>query len=366
MAIDFILNGKATGDVATTLLNHGMDPNALRPYIGDDGNSYITRNTGRYNADGSREQQAVLTNNPAALRFQDWRLIDEAIIKVAKPPLVAIGDLRSRGLDVQLKDGLGVTVFSYENSSDISAANISMNGIVKQESDRPVFNIINLPIPIIHKDFSFDIRQIEASRRGYSPLDLFAAELAAERVAEAAESLLLGVLPSYAYAGASVYGYTNFPNRLTKTLTAPGSGGWTPNTTVLEVLAMRQQLNNAYHYGPYMLYCSNNWDSFMDEDYSSAKGDNTLRTRIAQTPGIEGVVTVPWLQFLTGNPYTLLMVEMKPRTIREIIACDITTMQWESHGGWMMNFKVLCSMTPQLRADQNLNCGINHGSVASS
>jgi hypothetical protein len=41
---------------------------------------------------------------------------------------------------------------------------------------------------------------------------------------------------------------------------------------------------------------------------------------------------------------------------------DITTVQWESHGGMQLNFKVMCLMLPQLRTDFYGNTGIVHGS----
>ena len=72
------------------------------------------------------------------------------------------------------------------------------------------------------------------------------AEAASRRVAEACEQLMLGTwsASAYAFAGASLYGLTNFPSRLTKTITQPTVTAWTQKTTVTEVLAMRQQAIN--------------------------------------------------------------------------------------------------------------------------
>ena len=38
---DFIYNGQASGSVASTLMASNFDPHALRPYVGNDGRSYI-------------------------------------------------------------------------------------------------------------------------------------------------------------------------------------------------------------------------------------------------------------------------------------------------------------------------------------
>jgi hypothetical protein len=73
--------------------------------------------------------------------------------------------------------------------------------------------------------------------------------------------------------------------------------------------------------------------------------------------GIEDVIT---LDFLTG--YQLILVEMRDRTVREVIGCDMTTVQWPGEAGFEINFKVFCIIIPNLRTDYYLNVGIVHGS----
>lgn len=355
MELDFIFNGQAHGSVGERLLAANGDVGTLRPFIGDDGYHYSPLQNG---------ENTIITNAPASLRFQDWRLIDEAIIRVAKPRLRLVGDLRGAGLEVNIPNGMGYTVFSFERQSDISPAIISMDGLRMSQSDRPVFDIINMPLPIIHKDFSFSARQIMASRNGYSPLDVTTAQLAARRVAEQAEQLALGTLANYTYGGGTIYGLVNFPNRITYSMTSPTVGGWTPAQTVQDVLAMRLASQLAYHFGPWMIYTSPNWDQYLDADYSSAKGDWTLRNRLRQIDGVLDVKTIDYFQFQANNPYTMVMVQMTEDVVREVIGLDITTLQWESNGGMEMNFKVMCIMCPQVRADQNSNSGIVHGSAS--
>ncbi len=351
--MDFILNGQANGDVATKLMQAEFDPNCLRPYIGGDGRSYITANVGG-------KPIAVPTQNAtASLRKDDWKILDDAVVKAAKPRLRAVGDLRGRGLTYNIPNGMGKTVLETETQSDISAATMSMDGLRQSQADSPNFGLSNLPLPIIHKDFHFSARQVMTSRNGGSPLDTTTAELAARRVAELAEQLLLGTADTYAFGGGTIYGYTNYPSALVKVLTNPTASGWTPATTVNEVLEMRLQSQLAYHYGPWILYSSPNWDIYLDDDYSTAKGDLTLRDRIRKIEGIEDVKT---LDYLTG--YQLLMVQMTSDVVREVVGMDITTVQWESEGGMRLNFKVMAILVPQLRADSNSNTGIVHGNVA--
>lgn len=356
--MDFILNGQASGDVATRLMQCNFDPGALRPYVGANGQAYISVTNG-YDSNGNAIRRSVPVNNATAtLRKDDWKLLDAAIVKAAKPRLRLVADLRSRGQTFNLPNGMAHTVLETETQGDITAATISMDGVRQSQEDRPEFELKMLPLPIIHKDFSFSLRQLQASRNGGSPLDTTTAELAARRVAEEAEKLALGTAASYTYGGGTVYGLTNYPSRLTHSLTAPTASGWTGATLVQQVLAMMQKSRNAYHYGPWTLYAAPAWTQYLDDDYSAAKGDNTLRERVNKIDGLSDVKT---LDYLTN--YDLILMQETTDVFREVIGMDFTTLQWESKGGLMQHFKVMAIMVPQARADQNGNTGIVHGSV---
>ncbi|MHA1170341.1 MAG: major capsid protein [Candidatus Hodarchaeales archaeon] len=355
--MDVIMNGQAQGDIATKLLANNMDPGILRPFVGADGRSYATI------IENGEPVVKLLNNATATLRKDAWQILDAAVVKAAKPRLKAVADLRAGGLTYNIPNGMSKTVVQTETQSDISEAIVSMSGIRQSDTDRPVYEITNLPLPIIHKDFQFPTRQVMVSRNSGSPLDTSTAELAARRVAEQAEQLLLGTAGSYAYGGGTIYGYTNFPSRLTKTMTAPTAGGWTAATAVNEVLEMKLQANQAFHYGPYMLYCSTAWDVYLDDDYSSSKGDNTLRERLRAIESISDVRTLDYLD-TAGTSYIMLLVQMTSDVVREVVGMDINTVQWETQGGMMLNFKVMAILVPQLRADQNSNTGIVHGTTA--
>lgn len=360
--LDFILNGQAHGQggVASALLDNEMDPYVLRPYRGRDGRAYIVQNV-QDKKTGKVGPRSILVQNTgitAALRKEDWVHLDGAIIKAAKPRLRFVGDLRSAGLTYTIPNGFGKTVLQHESMSDITDAEIAMDPYKETQADRPVFDLTNLPLPIIHKDFWFTTRQIAVSRSGGSPLDTTTAELAARRVAEMAEKLALGVAGSYKYGGGYVYGLTNFPQNMSKSMTLPTDADWAPSVTLDEVLAMKEQSQLAYHYGPWTIYNSPQWDKYLDGDYSAAKGQNTLRQRIKMVDGIGDVRT---LDYLTG--YKMIMVQQTSDVIREVIGMDMMTVQWEPTP-FRVNFKVLCIMVPQLRADINGRNGIVVGTAA--
>lgn len=386
--MDFILNGQANGDVASVLMANQFDPGALRPWIGRDGRTYVTLvqrnvdNTPKLHTSYSVQEMAkkrgmqlneeqvfnmvgtplthnVLTNATATLRKDEWIMLDRAVIAAAKQRLSAFADLRAGGRSFTIPNGMGKTVLEYQKQSDISGASVSMDGIRQADGDRPVYELAGLPLPITHKDFDFSARQTSVSRNGGSPIDTTTAALSAEKVAEEIEKQTIGTSSLFtSYAGYHIYGYTNFPSRLTKTITSPETSGWTPADTVQEVLQMKKQSTDAFHFGPWAVYCGPDWDPYMDDDYSSSKGDLTLRNRIGRINGLSEPKT---LDYMTG--YDLLLVQQSANVARAVVAMDITTLQWPTQGGMQLNFKVMAILVPQLRADFNSNTGIVHGSV---
>jgi uncharacterized linocin/CFP29 family protein len=351
--VDFIANGQAHGPAAARLLQTNFDTDCLRPYVAEDGNSYVN------NQVGSNDPEAIRINATATLLRLEWTLLDTTVIRAALPRLRAVADLRGRGLQMVIPNGMSKSVLQYQRASDVRQASISMDGLSESRGDRPVYDLNSLPLPIIHYDFSFSAREIATSRAGNMPLDLTMAELAARKVAEGAEQLLLGVSSSYSYGGGSIYGYTNFPGRITTSLSDPTASAWVARLTLLDVLRMRSLSQLNLHYGPWVLYVSLSWDRYLDDDLSIYKGDLTLRDRLKRIAGIDDVVTLDYL-----NGYDMVLVQMSTDVAREVVGMDITTVQWETQGGMQLNFKVMCILVPQVRADINGNTGIVHGSVA--
>jgi uncharacterized linocin/CFP29 family protein len=346
------------GNICDVLFNHDFQIGALRPYRSNDesdSNRYITV------TNGQGKPEAKVTHNASLstpFRRDDWTEIDRAVISAAKPRLKLFGDIRSQGLEYNIPNGLGKTSFQHEAVSDTSQATISMDGLRRSYADRPVFDLRNMPLPIIHKDFHFSARQLAVSRNGGSPLDTTTASQAARRVAEVAEELSIGTLSSYNFGGSYIYGLINYPGRLTHIMTDPTSGGWIPSKTVQEVIHMRLMSTQNYYYGPWMLYVSLPWDEYLEADYKSnaASSTMTLRERLQK---IGGIVDVRTLDYLTG--YQMVLVQMTQDVIRAVIGMDIITVQWPSEGGMMVNFKVMSIMLPQIRSDYYGSTGIVHG-----
>ena len=327
-SVDSIHGGVAHGSVASALLASEMNANALR------------------------------TNG--TLRKDEWKAMDETVVEISRKRLVGVSDLVSRGLVYNI-DGLASTVLETENMSDMDAAQIDMDGATESKNDRLKFGIGYLPLPIIHRGFNINTRVLNASRNRGQSLDTLQAGVAAKKVAELTEEILFTGADSYKFGEGIVYGYTDFPQRKTVALASNwDASGKTGAQILADVLSMKQTSINAKHYGPWIVYVPTAYDTVLDADYSSAKGDISIRQRILETDGVEDIKVA---DSLTAN--NVVMVELTPETVRMVIGMQPTTIEWETKGGLVMNFKVMTIMVPQLRADQDNNCGIIHLSAAS-
>ncbi len=363
--MDFVLNGQGSGSVAALLIQNGMDPDYLRPWIGENDWSYITVANGfTVNDKGEKvpKYENRLTRNANATLTKDaWNLLDGVIVKAARERLRAVADLRSAGLTFNLPNGWAHTVLQYQRITDNGPATVSMDALRNGINERPELDIVNLPLPLIHKEFSFPARVLATSKLTGAPLDTTEAEQSARSVAETAEELLIGTYGEYKFGGGSVWGLTNFPDRLTYEMLLPTENAWTPAKTILDILGMKALAQAARQYGPFILYTSPAWDAYLDNDYSSAKGDNTLRERIGKIDGIKAIHTLDKLP-----DYKMVLVQQNSGTIREVIGMDVTTIQWDAQGGLEQMFKVIAMLVPQIRTDINGNCGIVDGTGVSS
>ena len=158
---------------------------------------------------------------------------------------------------------------------------------------------------------------------------------------------------SYTYAGGTLYGYCDFPQKNSVTLTHHwDSSSATPEKILDDVREMKQSNIDARKYGPYVLYVPTGYETVLDDDYNTISG-KTIRERIL---GIQNINDVKVLDTLPAHH--VLLVQMDAETVRMVEGLPINTVEWQEGGGFVTNYKVLTIMVPQIRADQNGNCGV--------
>jgi len=355
MFTDYVLDGQGHGSVGSKLQEHGFDFGALRPYYGKDGRSqWITTNRVDPKDGVIKAMATPVRNNPATLPRLAWTQMDDLLIKEALPPMQAWADLRGSA-SVNIPNAMGTLVYQYQQQVARQNATLSIDGDRVTDRDRFYTELKGIPLPILHSDWWFGMREMEVARRGGQPLDLSAVEWSGRAMGEQIERMTVGSAASFTYAGVTIYGYTSSPTRLTASVTLPTTSGWTPKILLEEILAMRKQSTDQNFYGPWVLYFSPYWDQYLDNDFSDAKGDVTLRERILKA---KGIVKTETLQFLTGQQ--ILMVQFSATTARALIGMDLVTMSWPSQGDMRMNYKAMAILVPQIRADAAGQTGIVH------
>jgi hypothetical protein len=383
MFMDYVMNGQGYGDVAQQLQGCRFDPGLLRPYIDSRGQRCVTINSGRIGMDGKPVYEKRLVSelmngginspvfNATSLRKEEWIMLDQVVIKAARQRLRAWSDLAAANTFGGF-NGMSKLILEHETMSDPGEAIVDMDALTEGRTDAPKYQLEGLPLPITHSDFWFSARRLAVSRNTGTPLDTTMAEAAGRRVAEMIEKTLIGVETGITFGGGSatptygrastVFGYTNFTARNTKTdLNVPT--GSNPEAVVQDILEMRDQLYADNFYGPFMLYHSTGYDAFLDSDYFRSGGTSVLQTLRQRIEAIDGIAGVRRLDYLTSG-YVLIMVQMTPDVARAVDGMPITTVQWESVGGMRLNFKVMAIQVPQLRADFDGRCGIIHATTA--
>ena len=124
--------------------------------------------------------------------FDNAQLTDEEILYIENRVVEAVHPaLIGRKLfPVETLPHAGyITVRGYKRS-DMSQARISLYGQGKNK-DRTVKTPFDITVPVIHKEFTINWRDLEASRSNGQPLDVQDAENAARQCAEEEDKLLI-------------------------------------------------------------------------------------------------------------------------------------------------------------------------------
>lgn len=355
--VDFIgRGGQGQGELAQQMLAKGqLDPGQMRPYIGKDGKTYVTVYKGVGDPGKSDNYQAIPIQANATLRRDEWNQLDEAVLAISEKRLGGIQDLVSAGLVFNLGNAMGTTVLEYHDVSDAMEAEMTMDGVTRSQGDRPVFTTNYLPLPITHVDYEINARVLAASRTLGNSLDVSGAERAARKINEKLEEMLF-TATSYAYAGGTVYGYLNEPNRNIVSLAQNwDASGKTAAEILADVLAMKQASIDAFHYGPWKLYIPTAYETTLDEDYDTATPQTTIRERLLKISGITGIQVI---DTLTAN--NVCLVQMTSDVARLVRGMGIQNVEWQTEGKMVTKFKVMTIQVPQVRSDQAGNSGVVH------
>jgi hypothetical protein len=359
-------DGRVTGDLAGYMASKKkMDANRMRPFLGQDGGSYVSVYVG---GDPTLKSNWIVKpslNLNATLQRDEWKALDDAVVRAKEYRLGGFDEIISKGLTYNLGNAMGTTVLEWHDVSGELTADMTMDAITRTQNNRPDWNFNYIPIPIIHVDYEINSRELAASRNMGNPLDTTMAERAARAVQEKLENLLFTNL-TYSYGekdsrnNNTIYSFVNHPDRNQISLLNP----WTDSATtgkdiVDEIISWKQASMDVRHFGPWMIFIPSGYETKLDQDYTGSTPDsnpnNTIRSRVMQISGILGVKVIDTLA-----ADTILMVQMTSDVVRIIRGLPLQNVQWGEEGNFVTKFKVLTIQVPQIRSDPERRSGILH------
>jgi hypothetical protein len=355
------------GPMANAIATAGrFDPSKMRPWVDPaTGRCFVSVYTGGDPKKRDSYRNIQINRNElqtyGTLRRDEWKQLDEAVLRISEIRLGGIQDLIDNNLTYNLGNAMGTTVLEYHSISNAMEAVITMDGVTRSTGDRPAYKTHYLPIPIIHADFEINSRALAASRSLGNPLDVDSVERGTRRINEKLEELLF-TNTSYAFGDKgddqrnSIYSYLSHPDKNTYTL----GTSWATDTganIITDVVGMKQKSIDAKHYGPWMLYIPTAYETALDRDYDTTTPGTTIRERILKIAGIKGVKVIDSL-----TAANVLLVQMTSDVVRLVRGMGIQTVEWQTEGQFITKYKVLTIQVPQVRSDQDGNSGIVHAS----
>jgi len=295
------------------------------------------------------------------LSKDDWINLDKVVVKEATRRMQFVAAINAAGLTYSVPNAMGKLVLQHQTLTDMGPASVSLDGKTRTENDTQEYDLDGIPLPIIHKDFDLNLRQLEASRNsqtGGLPLDTTLAETAARVVGEACENMAINGGPTF--GGLHIYGLVNYPNRVPRAYGAGGNWAQPAKTgpqMITDVLTCLSAAATQRMYGPFRLLLPPNYNQVINNDYNVPLGTGTLtiRQRILAIDGIVGISISDWVP--ANN---MFLIQTTQDVVRMINGVPIQTVQWDDLGGFITKFKVFCIMVPQYRSDAAGRCGIVH------
>jgi len=298
----------------------------------------------------SDEERARLLATNSALPKDAWERISDIVVDVPQKRLNGIADLQDEGLTSDADLAFQNDV--WHTASEMTDANVDMGMETEGEEDGSNLDYDGVPLPIVHKDFRFNFREIRAASQLGRSLPMDEASRATRQVVEAHENILFNGW-SGSVNGYTLYGYTDEPNRNQYS----GSTWGTAGNIADDVNAMIEKAEADSYFGPYNLYVSNaQWKDMRADDPDSDTG-RLVRDAITDNYSRE-ISNVKATDKLPDGEAVL--VQMDRDVVELAMASDVQTVEWSERGETEFYGKVMASMIPKVKSDQSGGSGVVH------
>lgn len=305
----------------------------------------------------NNKQRKQIAANATTLEEDEWETLSDRVVQVYHEQLVGISDLQNAGLTRNIS--LATVIDKWQDVNPFTQAEISMDGETRSEEDRLEYSTTAVPVPIVHKDFRIPERELMESRRLNNDLRTDQVAAATRQVTEMLEDVLFtGWDPTVRDDDgdtATLYGYTDHPDRNTHSGTDWGTAGNIRDDIVSMLDAL--DTDNRMGGGFWLYVAPPQWREFRSAIDPDGDGNMTVRERVmnefdAELGRVQRADALP-----DGEA---VMVDPSPDVVELAQAEDVQTVEWQSGSGMTNHFKVMASMAPEIKSDSGGRSGIVH------
>lgn len=303
------------------------------------------------------EERKKIAANATTLEEDEWETLSDRMVQIYREELVGISDLQNAGLTRSLS--LATQVDLWQDRSDFTEAEVSMDGESGSEEDRVTYATNGVPIPIVHKDFRVSDRELESSRRLNNDLRTDGVADATRQVSEKLEDLLFGGwTPTIRDADGDTFtleGYTTHSDRNTYT----GSDWGTAGNIRDDIVAMLDELDkdNRTGGGFWLYIAPTQWREFRSKVDPDGDGNMTVRQRVLEEFDEEIGMVRRAPKLSSGEA---VLVDPSPDVVELAVAEDVQTIEWQSGSGMTNYYKVMAAMAPEIKSDNSGQSGVVH------
>jgi hypothetical protein len=296
----------------------------------------------------------ALIGNASPLPKDVWGEWDKDGIMIQRDVLAVFNDLAA---SVSRTMPLGKLMHHFQQISDSSGVNISMDGRSKARNDQPEFTYVGTPLPIVDSTFGFGWRQVLAAQTEGVSLDEGARMNSNRKVAEKLEDIVLNGDAQIVVAGSILYGLRNHPKRNTRS-TGAVLNGTTGANWVTEITATLKLLHGDNFRSPATIYL--NWDDWFYATATeyTAGYPKKISQAVLEIPGIANIIPC------SKVPADDIIAVVKSREVVSLLngMPMMTRAQARLNPEDDYNFVVMAAAALEIKYDANDQCGVAHSS----
>lgn len=289
------------------------------------------------------------------LQRDEWIEFDRTLVEEAQIRLRGVAALIAAGLTTTIPNGLAKTVLMYDKITDFGPAEVSLDGMSKDQNDTQEFEEAGIPLPLTHKTFYLNLRRLLASRQKGEGLDTSGSRAAGRKIGEMWEEMLM--IGGKTFGAMPIYGLTTHPDRNTASFGTNGSWSQTAKTgenILADIGTLMAAAEADRKFGPWWIFIAGNMSLKMGEDFK-ANSDRTIRERIQQLDGIQQVIISDKMP--AGN---VVLAQATSDVMSWVIGEPLQTVQWDIEGGFQINYKGFGIQVPLIKSDTEGRSGLVH------